>query len=303
MNGNLNFNVIPNGQQSIQTVSYGQPQVQSNVQYVCGTGYPLQNTVQGMEFGVPNLQQLVPGASQTYACINQNGVTYLAVTPNIQHQPTPQCYQAIETPQGLQLFQVINNPVNFGQLCIQNIPETQHFLPHYPSYPQQTIANAEPISSTNFNSFSCQSALLKPAQDDLVNQQESLVTNVDEELNSDEDNHNEEDTDELLEEQNCSEGNQEAESSPNLPPNQDPLMALTSLTSSISSCVDNNTPNSNLFDMYSKNIPCNTSGSNIPIPPLGTLGVQQVLNLPDQQFPPNTRAFQVLVPTPQGKIK
>jgi hypothetical protein len=48
----------------------------------------------------------------------------------------------------------------------------------------------------------------------------------------------------------------------------------------------------------------NTFPPQIPMPPLGTqLGAQQVLGLPDQQFPPNTRAFQVLVPTPQGNLQ
>ena len=139
MNSNINFNVLSNGQQTIQTVGYGLPDVglQQNVQYVYGPGFQFPNSVQGMDFCLPS-QQFVPTPGQAYTCINQNGMTYLAITPNIQ-QPSPQCYQAIETPQGLQLFQVINNPVNFGPLCVQNIPQAQGFLSQFTPYPQEAV--------------------------------------------------------------------------------------------------------------------------------------------------------------------
>ena len=121
MNGNLSFGVLPNGQQFVQTVGLGshllpppqQPQqqfipVQNGIQpFNLNNGaFPVHNFQQGMAIGVGNQQMQT--SSPAYTCINQNGMTYLAFTPPSIPQPQP-CYQAIQTPQGLQLVQVINN--------------------------------------------------------------------------------------------------------------------------------------------------------------------------------------------------
>jgi hypothetical protein len=295
MNSNLNFNVLSNGQQTIQTVGYGLPDVglQQNVQYVYGPGFQFPNSVQGMDFCLPS-QQFVPTPGQAYTCINQNGMTYLAITPNIQ-QPSPQCYQAIETPQGLQLFQVINNPVNFGPLCVQNIPQAQGFLPQFTPYPQEAVG-LQLNSPTVVNANMPPPAVQDYCQDDSAPESETaLEENLQEEVEF------EEPDEETYEEASPHEGCHESEMNRNLQASEDPLSALTSLTSSISSSAAN-VSNSNMFDLY-KNMQ-NTFPPQIPMPPLGTqLGAQQVLGLPDQQFPPNTRAFQVLVPTPQGNLQ
>jgi hypothetical protein len=297
---NLNFNVLSNGQPAIQTVGYGLPQVglQQNVQYVYGPGFQFQNSVQGMDFCLPN-QQFVTPPGQAYTCINQNGMTYLAITPNIQ-QPSPQCYQAIETPQGLQLFQVINNPMNFGPLCVQNIPQAQGFLPQFAPYQQEAV-------DLRSNSPATQNGNLPPpavqeyCQDNCAQEMETTVEeNLNQEGEFQETDDEEETYEEPNEEPNNVEGYNESEMNQNLQANEDPLSALTSLTSSISTSAVN-VSNSNMFDVY-KNMQ-NSFSPHIPVPPLGTqLGAQQVLGLPDQQFPPNTRAFQVLVPTPQGNV-
>jgi hypothetical protein len=297
---NLNFNVLSNGQPAIQTVGYGLPQVglQQNVQYVYGPGFQFQNSVQGMDFCLPN-QQFVTPPGQAYTCINQNGMTYLAITPNIQ-QPSPQCYQAIETPHGLQLFQVINNPMNFGPLCVQNIPQAQGFLPQFAPYQQEAV-------DLRSNSPATQNGNLPPpgvqeyCQDNCAQEMETTVEeNLNQEGEFQETDDEEETYEEPNEEPNNVEGYNESEMNQNLQANEDPLSALTSLTSSISTSAVN-VSNSNMFDVY-KNMQ-NSFSPHIPVPPLGTqLGAQQVLGLPDQQFPPNTRAFQVLVPTPQGNV-
>ncbi|KAI9560222.1 hypothetical protein GHT06_014236 [Daphnia sinensis] len=273
MNDNLNFNVISNAQQTFQTLSYGLPQggLQPNVQYVCNSGFQFQNCVQGMDFSFPN-QQLVSTAGQTYTCINQNGLTYLAITPSVQ-QPSTQCYQAIETPQGLQLFQVINNPVNFGQICVQNTPQAQGFLPQFTHYPQEAVGlHSSPPEASDSNTTTEQNPYqdyeFEQTNEDTSHEPSSLAECQDSEVNK------------------------------NLPMGEDPLSALTSLTSSISSSVTN-IPNSNMIEMY-KNIQ-NPMVPHISMPSLGTqLGAHQAPTLSDQQFPPNTRTFQVLVPTPQG---
>lgn len=299
---NLNFNVLSNGQPAIQTVGYGLPQVglQQNVQYVYGPGFQFPNSVQGMgmDFCLPN-QQFVTPPGQAYTCINQNGMTYLAITPNIQ-QPSPQCYQAIETPHGLQLFQVINNPMNFGPLCVQNIPQAQGFLPQFAPYQQEAV-------DLRSNSPATQNGNLPPpavqeyCQDNCAQEMETTVEeNLNQEGEFQETDDEEETYEEPNEEPNNVEGYNESEMNQNLQANEDPLSALTSLTSSISTSAVN-VSNSNMFDVY-KNMQ-NSFSPHIPVPPLGTqLGAQQVLGLPDQQFPPNTRAFQVLVPTPQGNV-
>jgi hypothetical protein len=133
---------------------------------------------------------------------------------------------------------------------------------------------------------------------------QEMETTVEENLNQEgefqETDDEEETYEEPNEEPNNVEGCHESEMNQNLQANEDPLSALTSLTSSISTSAVN-VSNSNMFDVY-KNMQ-NSFSPHIPVPPLGTqLGAQQVLGLPDQQFPPNTRAFQVLVPTPQGNV-
>lgn len=302
MNGNLSFNILPNGQQTIQTIGYGLPQVQQALQYVCSSGFQFQNNVQGMDFCLPN-QQLIPAAGQTYACINQNGMTYLAITPNIQQQTSPQCYQAVETPQGLQLFQVINNPitpVNFGPVCVQNVQQAQGFLPTFSPYP----AGAVGLESSSIPVLNNQDASQPPVQEyqGSINQETDMhVDEVQNEEEKVEEIYEEtcEETTTLDECQDFSSDEHESELNQNIETTQDPLSALSSLTSSISSLGD--ISNGNLLEVY-KNVQ-NSFPSNIPLPPLGTsLGTQQVLGLPDQQFPPNTRAFQILVPTPQGKL-
>ncbi|XP_057365502.1 POU domain, class 6, transcription factor 2-like [Daphnia carinata] len=292
MNDNLNFNVISNAQQTFQTLGYGLPQggLQPNFQYVCNSGFQFQNNVQGMDFCLPN-QQLIPAAGQTYACINQNGMTYLAITPSVQ-QPSTQCYQAIETPQGLQLFQVINNPVNFGQLCVQSIPQPQGFLPQFTPFPQEAVGlhSSPPETSGNHTS---PSSVHEYQQNNPI--QDSNTTN---EQNLYQDYECEQTDEDTPQEPSSLEECQDSEMNKNLTRGEDPLSALTSLTSSISSPMTN-IPNSNMIDMY-KNIQ-NPMVPHISMPSLGTqMGAHEAPTLSDQQFPPNTRTFQVLVPTPQG---
>ena len=298
MNSNLNFNALPNGQQTMQTIGYGLPQMQQAVQYVCGTGLQFQNSIQGMDLCLANQQQFVPSNGQTYTCINQNGMTYLAIAPNIQ-QPSPQCYQAIETPQGLQLFQVINNPVNFGSLCVQNSPQAQGFFPQFIPYQQET-PGLESIPVLN-NQHACQSPN-QQYQSNINQEPENITEEVSNEEEIVEETYDDVDSDEtpnLDECQEISSNEKELELDQNIQVTQDPLSALSSLTSSIPS--SGNLSNSNLFEAY-KNVQSSFS-SNLPLPSLcNSLESQQVIGLPDQQFPPNTRAFQVLVPTPQGKF-
>lgn len=292
MNDNLNFNVLSNAQQTFQTLGYGLPQggLQPNVQYVCSSGFQFQNGVPGMDFSFPN-QQLVSTAGQTYTCINQNGLTYLAITPSVQ-QPSTHCYQAIETPQGLQLFQVINNPVNFGQLCVQSIPQAQGFLPQFTPYPQEAVGLHSDAPEDSGNQMS--TPPLQEYQENNSIQDSNTTT----EQNLYQDYEFEQTDEDTPEDTNNLKESQDSEINKNLPMGEDPLSALTSLTSSISSSVTH-VPSSNMIDMY-RNIQ-NSMVPHISVPPLGNqLGAHEAPTLSDQQFPPNTRTFQVLVPTPQG---
>lgn len=293
MNDNLNFNVLSNAQQTIQTLGYGLPQggLQSNLQYFCGSGFQFQNGVPGMDFSFSN-QQLVPTAGQSYTCINQNGLTYLAITPSVQ-QPSTQCYQAIETPQGLQLFQVINNPVNFGQLCVQNGPQAQGFFSQFTPYPREAVGlhSSPPEASTNHLS---PSTLQEFQQSNTIQDSEATP-----EQNLNQGYEVDETDEDSPQELSGLEVYEDSEMNKNVVRVEDPLSALTSLTSSISSTV--NVSTSSMVDVY-KSIQ-NPMVPHIPMPPLGTqMGAHQAPNFSDQQFPPNTRSFQVLVPTPQGSL-
>lgn len=297
MNGNFNFNVLPDVQPSIQTIGFGLPQAQPSVQYVYGPGYPFQNSLQGM--CVPNQQQIAPLPNQTYACINQNGISYLAIAPNVQQQPAPQCYQAIETSQGLQLFQVINNPVNYSPLCIQNNTQTQGFFPQLTTYPQSNLNLVESSPNVDVNFQQKQDNLREdePQESDTEEDNEDvppLDGGKENELETQEESIQNEET---FEEQNNPEEYLRPPIAPTVETVQDPLAALSCLTSSLP--VSNNILSPSLPHIY-KNV-------QVPYPTITSFNPQlannpAILNLPDQQFPPNTRTFQVLVPTPQGKM-
>ena len=299
MNGNLNFGVIPNGQIH-STINYGVSQFQQNVQYVCGTGIPFQNTSQGMGICLPN-QQLVAPIAQNYTCINQNGMTFLAFSPNVQtfQQPVPQCFQAVQTTQGLQVFQTITNPVNLSQFCVPSALNPQGFLPQLTTYPQQPVV--EPSSQAILNEQYNQ-VQMQEYQGDGECQESQETTEAEYEQETDNPDINEEQNTEEIQEEADEPSTavpeyQETEFIPtNIASNQDPLTALNSLTSSITS--PSTVPSSNLFDVYKS---MQNQITTATVPPLGShLAAQQILGLPDQQFPSNTRAFQVLVPTPQG---
>ena len=314
MNSNFGYSVIPAGIQQpvLQIAPNGgfvafQPKPQSvpnnNGQFHLLHGvYQPQTVQQGMEsFAFPT-SQLMPmnGPSATYTCVTQNGLTYLAVTPNIQQ---PQCYQAVQTPQGLQLFQVVNsNPLNLHTYGVPTPPnafiqqQPQSVLPLQYSTMQPSEA---PTIQTS--SFDCQQQLsIQP--DELTNSVQYEQINP---QNSAETAEEEEPSQELMEELESLENKQENDTRssvydnstqfeatpsaglPQLNQNVDPLAALTSLTSSISSSEEN--------PLISSIETC-SSLPNFP----SQMERNQLYNMGDQQFPPNSRAFQVLVPTPQG---
>nr|CAG4645159.1 EOG090X0EPT [Leptodora kindtii] len=77
--------------------------------------YPLQQVQQSC---FPTA--LAPLNGQTF-CVTQNGVAYLAVAAN-----SSQWYQAIETPQGLQLFQVVTNSAVPNVQCLNLQQQMQY---------------------------------------------------------------------------------------------------------------------------------------------------------------------------------
>jgi len=317
MNGNLSFGVLPNGQQFVQTVGLGshllpppqQPQqqfipVQNGIQpFSLNNGaFPVHNFQQGMAIGVGN--QPMQTSSPAYTCINQNGMTYLAFTPPSIPQPQP-CYQAIQTPQGLQLVQVINNPANFNPFCVQNGP--QNFFTTFnqqqgPGLQQmQVVPSVLESQHPQFHSQPPDQNAEEYKQEEL-NPEEDYTEVEDNQESSAEDSSNCELQDEDEEEENstATSDGEPAEnlSNSNIEPVSnlvaevsDPLAALTSLTSSIPTFNSNTSQqnaNHNVFTINS--IPQSLTAST----------AQQENSMGDQQFPPNTRAFQVLVPTPQG---
>lgn len=305
MNGNLNFSVLPNSQQQFVQAVVGLPQqqqfipVQNGVPFNLGNGvFPVQNLQQGIEMGSQQIQPLTNG--QTYTCINQNGMTYLAVTP-----PQPQCYQAIQTPQGLQLVQVIPNPVNFNPFCVQNGPQAQGFFSPFNN--QQNGQALQPMQAVpsvfeSQQQFSMQQPTnqnVEYKQEDSKPEEESIADDNQQD-GSAEDSQGEF---EIIEEISIGEiSDDEAENS-NLNPEPvsneiasmaDPLAALTSLTSSIPTFTSNTSQQGADQSVFNGN-------NSITHAPTSSEQQPASLILGDQQFPPNTRAFQVLVPTPQGK--
>lgn len=313
MNVNLGYSVIPgSGQQqviqlppNVGFVGLQQPQPiplpNNNGQFVFNGGYQPQTVQQGMEsFAFPsNLPIPMNGPSPMYTCVTQNGMTYLAVTPNIQQ---PQCYQAVQTPQGLQLFQVVNNnQVNFNSYCIPTADATlqqqPNLIPQYSSMVQETHpVQASTLLDPQQLSVPCQevTGLVQYAQPQT--NQSCNETNTEEEdqaqvladdSGSTDGQEDEETCTQVDDSSNHYETPSEEFSQPTL--GVDPLAALTSLTSSISTPTESSSASS---------IQTSSSSSYLPT----QMDRNQMITMGDQQFPPNTRAFQVLVPTPQGML-
>lgn len=349
MNSGLGYSIIPGGQQFIQTlggyIGVQQPQQQqlsippnSNGQLLLNNGtFPMQNFQPGLDFVFPNPQPNLANGSG-FTCVSQNGMTYLAVTPNIQQQQP--CYQAIQTPQGLQLIQVVNN--NQAALNYSNsfsVPQQQaavlppefilpqQFAHDNPAENQEQISGEESIASIESQQLSTQ-------QEDQyeTDQQNSSAEETNDEEEEEEEPDFRQDTVTISDDddEDRFEDNVEDQSSENLPESEsqnvstnpinqmdnlpimttdqlhgennsiiplmegkDPLAALTSLTSSIpSTSAAGNQQQHNLSSILNSSSFFSSQSDR----------QQGYSVIADPQFPPNTRAFQVLVPTPQGII-
>lgn len=82
--------------------------------------------------------------------MTQNGVAYLAVAAN-----SSQWYQAIETPQGLQLFQVVTNSavpnvqcLNVSPVCVPSVPQVQTMPVGYPMRTQLEMHSSHAANQT-----------------------------------------------------------------------------------------------------------------------------------------------------------
>ena len=241
MNGSFGFNVISAGQQFVQPVSYQTHSANQNVQYLSNVG--IQNIPQATENLILN-QQLQTNNGVTF--VNQNGATYCAITPN---QLQPPCYQAIETPQGLQLFQVINTP------SIQ------------PSH----IENLNPLSVQNFNQAQVFPAAVQ-LQDVSTFQQPEPQQIQQNYVESDLTEHSVQNNEDYFDDQ-------KSES------NEDPISALSSLTST----VNHNFESSQSLPFPYDQMNCRPVSS-LP----GNTGVMQ-------PYMSGSQSFQILVNTPQGK--
>lgn len=164
MNGNFPIQIVSNvldPLQAQQTTGFGVlTSIPQSIQYVPSATYgnlPDINSGMGMCFPV---QQPVINGNSMYTLVNQNGVTYLAVTPSVHCNPIANQFSSFQTeavPQRLQLVQVINNASNNASYVVQNCPITnqnshcilpiqQPGIAQVPSFPQCGI----PIS-TDFN--------------------------------------------------------------------------------------------------------------------------------------------------------
>jgi len=140
MNGNFSFNVISAGQQCnplIQPIAYQtQLPVNQNVQFLPNMGQPMSQLAENFILN----QQFQTNNGVTY-CSNQNGMTFY---------PQPQCFQAIETAQGLQLFQVITTPSIPSYPTENLVNQTQVFQPEFVSQgvPNVQFQDLSPVNNT-----------------------------------------------------------------------------------------------------------------------------------------------------------
>lgn len=244
MNGSFGFNVISEGQQCnpfVQPAGYQTHPANQNAHLMSNVG--IQNLPQVTENLILNSQLQ---ASNGITFMNQNGATFCAITPN---QLQPQCFQAIETPQGLQLFQVISTPSiqsshveNINPLSIHNVNQAQVFPGPVQLQEVSTFHQSEPHQI----------------------QQNYVESEITEQT--------------AQNDENCFEG-QKSESS------EDPLSALSSLTSSV---------NQNFESNQSLPLPYDQMNCQAVSPNPGNAGVVQ-------PYMPGAQSFQILVNTPQGK--
>ena len=273
MNDNLGFDCIPSVQHQHQIIN-----LQANFP-VQSFPFPIDSShvqpTNCFQQGTDNLYLNQISNCQSY-CIDQNGMTYLAlIAPTNQN---PLCLQALETAQGLQLFQVIQSPqpVNLNPLCVQNISQSaQIFQPQ--SFTQSSYSQFQP--QYQVQNYEEQKTEVK------CNYQ---IDQVDDDQDSGEEGDSDSDFSKgRLEE--------EPESTQDYKEEEDPLSALTVLTSAVSSpsslsAVESNCQSPFLF-------PCN----GIPAAELSSIPVPPATSHQQHQFVQNTQTFQILVNTAQGK--